>query len=191
MKIESVEFYKSVTKVSDLPKAGLPEIAFAGRSNVGKSSLLNTIMGKKLARTSATPGKTREINFFLVNGKFYFVDLPGYGFAKVAKTAKDEWQHLMEGYLKDRPELKLVLLLIDSRHPSMDSDLQMQEFLYFYGRPFGIARTKVDKLNQSELVKGKRESESFFSDYDFIMDFSSHTGHGKKELLRVLDKYLS
>ncbi|NTW49718.1 MAG: YihA family ribosome biogenesis GTP-binding protein [Chlorobiales bacterium] len=192
MKIESAEFYKSVTRVADLPNKGLPEIAFAGRSNVGKSSLLNTIMGKKgLARTSATPGKTREINYFLVNKKFYFVDLPGYGFAKVSKGTKDEWERLLEGYLKDRPELQLVVLLIDSRHPKMGSDLEMQEFLYFYGRKFAIVRTKTDKLNRSELVKSKRESESFFSDYEFMMDFSSQTGKEKKALLGALDAYIS
>lgn len=192
MKIESAEFYKSVTKIADLPNKGVPEIAFAGRSNVGKSSLLNTLMGKKgLARTSATPGKTREINYFLVNKKFYFVDLPGYGFAKVSKGTKGEWERLLESYLKDRPELQLVILLVDSRHPKMESDLEMQEFLYFYGRRFAIVRTKVDKLSQSELAKSKRESESFFSDYEFMMDFSSHTGKGKKDLLIALDAYIS
>ncbi|ACF13980.1 GTP-binding protein HSR1-related [Chloroherpeton thalassium ATCC 35110] len=192
MKIESAEFYKSVTRLEDLPKDGLPEIAFAGRSNVGKSSLMNTLMGKKdLARASATPGKTREINFFLVNGKYYFVDLPGYGFAKVSKSLQENWQQLMEGYLKSRAELKLIVLLIDSRHPALPIDLEMNEFLSFFGRRFAIVRTKTDKLNQSALAKSKRESEKAFYDFEFIMDFSSVTGKGKKELLSVLSTYLT
>lgn len=191
MKIESVEFYKSVTRLEDLPKNGFPEIAFAGRSNVGKSSLLNEIMGKKgLARTSATPGKTREINFFIINSKFYFVDLPGYGYAKVSKSLKEEWAGLLESYLRLRQELKLVVLLVDSRHPTTELDLEMDDFLSFYGRRMAVVRTKIDKLNQSMMSKAKKETESTYTECEFMLDFSAKNGRGKKELLRQLDGYL-
>lgn len=191
MKIESVEFYKSVTRLEDLPKNGFPEIAFAGRSNVGKSSLLNEIMGKKgLARTSATPGKTREINFFIINSKFYFVDLPGYGYAKVSKSLKEEWAGLLESYLRLRQELKLVVLLVDSRHPTTELDLEMDDFLSFYGRRMAVVRTKIDKLNQSMMSKAKKETESIYTECEFMLDFSAKNGRGKKELLRQLDGYL-
>jgi len=191
MKIESVEFYKSVTRLEDLPKNGFPEIAFAGRSNVGKSSLLNEIMGKKgLARTSATPGKTREINFFIINSKFYFVDLPGYGYAKVSKSLKEEWAGLLESYLRLRQELKLVVLLVDSRHPTTELDLEMDDFLSFYGRRMAVVRTKIDKLNQSMMSKAKKETESTYTECEFMLDFSAKNGRGKKELLRQFDGYL-
>ncbi len=191
MKIESAAFYKSVTRLEDLPKDNFPEIAFAGRSNVGKSSLLNTLMGHKgLARTSATPGKTREINFFIINSKFYFVDLPGYGYAKVSKSLKAKWAGLLEDYLKDRQNLKLVALLIDARHPTTSLDLEMQEFLSFYGRHLAIVRTKTDKLNQSMQSKAKKETERAYTDYDFILDFSARNGSGKKQLLSQFDDYL-
>lgn len=191
MKIESAAFYKSVTRLADLPKNNFPEIAFAGRSNVGKSSLLNTLMGHKgLARTSATPGKTREINFFIINSKFYFVDLPGYGYAKVSKSLKEEWAKLLEGYLKNRESLKLVVMLVDSRHPTSELDIEMQAFLSFYGRHLAIVRTKTDKLNQSMQSKAKRETERIYSDYDFMLDFSAKNGKGKKELLKQFDGFL-
>lgn len=190
MKISSAEFVKSVTAPHALPKDGLPEIAFVGRSNVGKSSLLNLLMGRKLARTSATPGKTRELNFFLINRKFYFVDLPGYGYAKVHRSLQDEWKELLEWYLKARPQLKLVLLLIDARHPAMENDKQMQEFLAFYGRRYALIRTKVDKLSKSELDAAHHISESFFSDYDFTADVSATKRIGQQELLAKLKPYL-
>jgi len=162
MKITSAEFIRSVTTPQALPKDGLPEIAFVGRSNVGKSSLLNLLMQRKLAHTSATPGKTRQLNFFLINRKFYFVDLPGYGYAKTSKSLQEEWRELLEWYLKARVQLKLVLLLIDARHVTMENDKQMQEFLAFYGRRYALVRTKIDKLSQAELAEARRKSEAFF-----------------------------
>ncbi|MBC8042930.1 MAG: YihA family ribosome biogenesis GTP-binding protein [Rhizobacter sp.] len=192
MRIESAEFVKSVTAHAGLPKDGLPEIAFVGRSNVGKSSMLNALTEKKgLARTSGTPGKTREINYFLVNQKFYFVDLPGYGYAKVSKTEQEKWRELIASYLQDREELKLVVLIIDARHPNLEIDLEMQEFLYFYGRRYAVVRTKADKLNQSETVKAKRLSEASFKHYEFIADFSAATGSGKSALLTKLQSFLT
>ncbi len=190
MKIRSAEFVKSVASPDALPKDGLPEIAFVGRSNVGKSSLLNLLMGRKLARTSATPGKTRELNFFLINRKFYFVDLPGYGYAKVQKSLQEEWKVLLEWYLRARTQLKLVLLLIDARHTTMAIDKQMQEFLAFYGRRYALIRTKVDKLSKAELDAARCASESFFSDYDFTADVSATKRIGQQELLAKLKPYL-
>ncbi|MFN3345019.1 MAG: ribosome biogenesis GTP-binding protein YihA/YsxC [Chloroherpetonaceae bacterium] len=192
MKITSAEFVKSVVKVEDLPKDNFPEIAFVGRSNVGKSSLLNALMKKKLAYTSATPGKTREINYFRINQKFYFVDLPGYGYAKVSKAEQDRWKVLLEAYLQNRPQLKLCLLLIDARHPDLENDKQMAEFLYFYGRRFAIARTKVDKLKKkSERDTSRKTSESFFSNYEFMLDVSAHSGEGVLDLVKHISEYLS
>lgn len=199
MKIESAEFSKSVTSASGLPAEGVTEIAFVGRSNVGKSSMLNALTQRKgLARTSNTPGKTREINFFSlkvraqgnVQHSLYFVDLPGYGYAKVSKSQQEAWQELLAAYLKEREQLKLVVLLVDSRHPQMPSDLEMQEFLYFYGRRFAIVRTKVDKLKRAELEQAHRDSEAFFGGYEFITDFSAVKGTGKTELLTKLDAYI-
>ncbi|MDX2127979.1 MAG: ribosome biogenesis GTP-binding protein YihA/YsxC [Chloroherpetonaceae bacterium] len=190
MKIESAEFVKSVKQINQLPGGNYPEIAFIGRSNVGKSSLMNQLMGKTLARTSNTPGKTREINYFFINNKFYFVDLPGYGYAKVSKTEQDEWKKLIEEFLKTRIELKLICLLIDSRHPSLESDIQMHNFLKFFGRRFSVIRTKADKLNQSEKAKSKKVSESLFDGYEFMQDFSAHNGLGKRELLLNISRFL-
>ncbi len=190
MNITSAEFIRSVTTPQALPKDGLPEIAFVGRSNVGKSSLLNLLMQRKLAHTSATPGKTRELNFFLINRKFYFVDLPGYGYAKTSKSLQEEWRELLEWYLKAREQLKLVLLLIDARHVTMENDKQMQEFLAFYGRRYALIRTKIDKLSQTELAEARRQSEAFFSGYDFTADVSATKRLGQRELLSKLKPYL-
>ena len=190
MKITSAEFIRSVTTPQALPKDGLPEIAFVGRSNVGKSSLLNLLMQRKLAHTSATPGKTRQLNFFLINRRFYFVDLPGYGYAKTSKSLQEEWRELLEWYLKARVQLKLVLLLIDARHVTMENDKQMQEFLAFYGRRYALVRTKIDKLSQAELAEARRKSEAFFSGYDFTADVSATKRIGQRELLSKIKPYL-
>lgn len=190
MRITSAEFVKSVVSPDALPKDGLPEIAFVGRSNVGKSSLLNLLMQRKLARTSATPGKTRELNFFLINRRCYFVDLPGYGYAKVEKSLQLEWKKLLEWYLEARPQLKLVLLIIDARHPQMENDKQMQEFLAFYGRRYALVRTKIDKLTKAELAAAQAASEAFFEGYEFAVNVSATKKIGQQELLSKLKPYL-
>ncbi len=191
MKLTSAEFVKSVVKIEDLPKDNFPEIAFVGRSNVGKSSLLNALMKKKLAYTSATPGKTREINYFRINQKFYFVDLPGYGYAKVSKAEQLRWKTLLEAYLQNRPQLNLCLLLVDARHPNLENDKQMAEFLYFYGRRFAIVLTKVDKLKKkSEREMSLTVSASFFSNYEFIHSVSAHSGEGILDLIKHFSAYL-
>ncbi|MCS6988739.1 MAG: ribosome biogenesis GTP-binding protein YihA/YsxC [Chloroherpetonaceae bacterium] len=185
MKITSAEFFKSVKRLEDLPKDNLPEIAFAGRSNVGKSSLLNALMRKKLAYASSTPGRTRDINFFRINQKFYFVDLPGYGYAKVSKAEQEAWKELLEAYLRNRPQLRLCVMLVDARHPEMQNDKQMSEFLYFYGRPFAIALTKIDKLKKkSERENARKAVEGFFSNYEFVQEVSAQSGEGVLDLLK-------
>lgn len=134
------------------PDLTLPEVAFSGRSNVGKSSLLNALVRRKaLARVSKTPGKTREINFFRVNHQFVLADLPGYGFARVAKTTREQWRPLIEGYLRISAPLRGVVQLIDSRHPPTPDDLLMLEFLAEIGAPTVVVLTKIDKLRTTEL----------------------------------------
>jgi len=153
-------FIKSATELQDKPQPELPEVAFAGRSNVGKSSLLNRILNRKqLAKISSAPGKTRLINYFLINERFYFVDLPGYGYAKISRQIQQKWQGMLEGYLLKSASLRLVCLLIDSRHKMMESDAQMADWLNYHDIPYAIVLTKTDKISKSEL----RTRISFFS----------------------------
>ena len=139
---------------SQFPTSGFPEIAFAGKSNVGKSSLINAMLGRRsLARTSGTPGKTRTINFYEVEKKLYFVDLPGYGYAKVSKSESAKWGGMVEGYLKERQELKTVVLLVDIRHEPGPNDLMLYDWFLHYGVQATVVATKSDKLNKGQLQK--------------------------------------
>jgi GTP-binding protein len=188
MNITSAEFFCSYSSLSGLPSDGRPEIVFVGRSNVGKSSLLNSLCSRKgLAKTSSTPGKTRLINYFIINKALYFVDLPGYGYAKVGQSERESWGKLLTGYIQKRQEIALVVALIDSRHPGMASDLEMMEFLDYCGRPFGIALTKWDKLTQAEKSKARRTVESCAPKAKFIVNYSSFSGEGREKLLTQLD----
>jgi len=147
-----VEFLKSITNLDQRPEKDLPEISFIGRSNVGKSSLLNAIWNKKnMAKISSTPGKTRLINYFLVNDFFYFVDLPGYGYAKLPKKISNTWAKMIEDYLLNSERLRLICLLVDSRHKLVENDSQMIEWLKFNNLPYIIILTKTDKLPKSKL----------------------------------------
>lgn len=151
MKINEIEFVKGVVSPAGYPRDGLPEIAFLGRSNVGKSSLLNLVTGRRsIARTSRTPGKTREINYFLINGKAYLVDLPGYGYAKVSRTQREAWAKLMAPYLQQRPTVKLIFHLIDSRHPPTDLDRVAIGLCAGSKARYVMVLTKTDKPNQRE-----------------------------------------
>ena len=152
MIIKSVEFLTSAARKEQYPPQGIPEIAFAGRSNVGKSSLINLLMNrKKLAKVSQNPGKTRTINFFLVNGTFRVVDLPGYGFAKVSKAEAEKWGPMMEEYLSGREDLLKVVQLVDVRHAPSAQDRQMYEYLQYYGLDGLVVATKADKVSRAEL----------------------------------------
>lgn len=154
MKIRSAEFILSASSPWQFPPPTLPEIAFAGRSNVGKSTLINSLLNrKKLVKTSSTPGKTQLINFFNINDKFHFVDLPGYGFAKVPEPVRKQWQRLIEAYLQERESLRNVVLIIDSRHGATAQDRQLKEWLDYYERPVLIVASKIDKLKRSQIQK--------------------------------------
>lgn len=170
------------------PEGGLPEIAFSGRSNVGKSSLLNRLVRRKaLARVSKTPGKTREINFFRVNQELVLVDLPGYGFARVSKERKAEWRPLMEGYLTNSEQLRGVVQLLDIRHEPTADDLQMVDFLAELGVPTIFALTKVDKLTKSAAAKSvERFAEELGVTQDQLVPFSAVTGEGRDELAEAI-----
>ncbi|MCS6874137.1 MAG: ribosome biogenesis GTP-binding protein YihA/YsxC [Pyrinomonadaceae bacterium] len=156
-----------------------PEIAFLGRSNVGKSSLINSLTGKKgLARTSNTPGRTQSINFFLVNNELYFVDLPGYGFAKVSKKMRDLWGRIAEEYLLERSQLKLSVHLVDARHEPSELDKKLNEWLIFHQKPHIIVATKVDKISKNQLQKSLLNVQRAFPESK-IIPYSSFTGEGK------------
>ncbi len=179
-----VQFLMSASKLEECPSGNRSEYAVAGRSNVGKSSLINTLAFQKaLARTSRTPGRTQLINYFDF-GPFLLADLPGYGYAKVSKTQQAYWQRELSRYLAGRTQLQGVLFLMDSRHPLQDNDRQMAEFLMAYDLPTWIVLTKVDQLKQSELAKNTRFITQELGLTPFL--FSSKSGRGRKELLQRL-----
>ena len=181
MKIASSEFVKSAFRPSHYATDGLPEIAFLGRSNVGKSSLINSLLQRKgLARTSNTPGRTQSINFFLINESFYFVDLPGYGFAKVSKKMREGWGKMAEEYLASRPQLALSIQLVDSRHKPTTLDTQLHEWLVFHEKPHLIAATKADKVSRSQLQRSLKEIGTALPSE--IIAYSSETGLGREAL---------
>ena len=192
MKITSTEFVTSAVKPPNYPAGELPEVALAGRSNVGKSSLLNKLINRKrLARTSNTPGRTRLINFFLVNDSFHLVDLPGYGYARVPFGERDSWRKMVESYLKTRESLRGVLLLVDCRHPPTQMDLQMYGWLKFRGLPAAVAATKADKLSRSRLLQSLKviRAELSLAEGDVLIPFSAETGQGREELLEVIGRW--
>ena len=154
MKIRSSEIEVSAIRKEQYPKEGLPEIALVGRSNVGKSSATNALLNRRnFARTSQTPGKTRTINFYKINNEFYFVDLPGYGYAKVSKSEKDKWGVIMERYLQDREELCAIFLLVDIRHEPTNDDVMMYEWIKHFGYNCVVIATKADKISRGQYQK--------------------------------------
>ena len=192
--IKSIEFLGPMaTKGGWRPPEDLPEIAFAGRSNVGKSSLLNRMMRRRsFARVSNTPGRTREINFFKVNETFVLADLPGYGYARISKARKAEWRPLIEGYLSESAVLGGVILLLDPRHDPTDDDRTMLDFLAELGVPTIVAATKIDKLKPLAAVERVRVlAERVGLDPDQIVPFSARTGEGRDELAAALVELLA
>lgn len=154
MKIKKAEFIKSAVSKEQYPQDGLPQIAFAGRSNVGKSSCINTLLERRsIARVSQTPGKTRTINFFLVNEDFYLVDLPGYGYARTSKEERLAWGRVMQAYFEQNPALRHLFLLLDIRHEPKDEDLMMYEYALHYGIPVTVIATKSDKISRGAYQK--------------------------------------
>ena len=195
MKITSAEFMLGVANIQQLPKEDMREIAFLGRSNVGKSSLLNTLCGRKsLARSSSQPGKTRELNFYLINKQFHFVDLPGYGFAKVPEQIRSSWGKMIEQYLKTRRQLALVVLLIDARHDPTALDMMMVGWLEYYELPFIVALTKADKLPRSKMpvyVKGVQSVFAPFTNCKEVIPFSSVSGEGRDQTMELIARHLA
>jgi GTP-binding protein len=202
MLIKTVEFAGAIGNTTQRPPGNLTQVAFSGRSNVGKSSLINTVLNRQrsnIARVSATPGKTREINFFRVHAmssaeaalEFFLVDLPGYGYAKVPQTVKLQWQNLMEWYLRNTPQLKGVVQLIDVRHEPSDADRTMIRYLTETDMPTLFVLTKVDKLTRSARAAQVREVvRALGVDPDQVIEFSAVTGEGKEELLDTLEDIL-
>jgi len=193
MKITKVEFVKSAVWPDHYPPATMPEIAFAGRSNVGKSSLINTLVGRKnLAKTSNTPGRTQMINFFTINEAVSFVDLPGYGFAKVSRSMKKDWGEMIEAYLKNRQNLTMVILILDIRRDPSDDDLSLRDWLESYRIPYLYILTKVDKLSNNQAINRRRIIEKILHISVGIKTilFSAITQKGKNEIWQVLDAHL-
>mgnify|MGYP000852178797 CR=1 FL=1 len=176
---------------SVLPKNDLPEIAFLGKSNVGKSSLINTLMQRKsLARTSQAPGKTQTINYYKVNDSLYFVDLPGYGYAKVSQELRQKWGKMIERYITSSPTLKLICLLVDIRHEPTENDRLMYDWIKYHGYKVLLILTKADKLKRSVLNKHIKIIEKALKveDEDMVVAFSSETKQGREEVYEIIDK---
>ena len=186
MKVTKAEFLKSAFKEDDWPKDSQPEVAFLGRSNVGKSSLINSLLAVRgLARTSSTPGRTQSLNFFSVNDRFKFVDFPGFGYARVPKNIKSSWGEMATAYLAKRRQLVLSIHIVDSRHEPTKQDLQLHEWLEEYDKPRLIVATKSDKLSNNELRKNLEHIARVLND-DSVMAYSAKSGRGREELWRVI-----
>jgi GTP-binding protein len=191
MKVKSAEFLKSGFKAADWPSGALAEIAFMGRSNVGKSSLINSLLPfRGLARTSSTPGRTQSLNFFLINEGFRFVDLPGFGYARVPKAIKSTWGEMVTSYLAKRVQLVLSIHIVDSRHEPTKLDLQLHDWLEHSAKPRLIVATKSDKLSNNELRKSLGRIKLVFSK-DPVVAFSAKTGRGRDEVWRAIESALA
>ena len=193
MRVDRVEFVKSVFSLAALPEGELPEIAFAGRSNVGKSSLMNCLLKRKgIVKVSARPGKTQSLNFYLVGDDLHLVDLPGYGYAKVDKQLQAKWQELITAYLETRPNLRCVVLIIDLRHALKDLDRMLAGWLQSNSIPWMPVYTKMDKLSRNEQSKQARllDAALGITPADRLL-FSAKTGAGRDQLITRLDAFLA
>lgn len=185
----AAQFMLAAMDPAHFPKPGPPEVAFLGRSNVGKSSLINSLLGEKLAKTSSTPGRTRSINFFSVrragksNPELLFADLPGYGYAKISREISAEWPKFVEPYLDNRETLSLSIVLVDTNIPPQDKDKQLIEWLKFNSRPFVIVGTKADRVSNNVLNNSVRTLKTAFG-VENILPYSTKTGAGRNELWR-------
>jgi GTP-binding protein len=191
MKITDVCFVKSVYHLQDLPKPVLPEFAFSGRSNVGKSSLINTLLNRKgFAKTSATPGRTQSINFMEINKAFCFVDLPGYGYANVPLSVRKKWLPLIEGYLKDRSTLRLVIIIGDIRREPQEEEMLYAAWLNQHGIPLMIVLTKIDKVTKQQQIKSLKLWKNRLVIEGEIILFSAATGEGKDRIWKHLTMFI-
>jgi len=189
MNLNNVEFIKSATSVDAVPRDGLPQIVFSGKSNVGKSSVINKLLNRKqFARVSATPGKTVHINYFLIDKKAYFVDLPGYGYAKVSKTEKARWSELMESFFRNPFYISLGVMIVDSRHKPTNDDVIMGNWFKASGCPFIVVANKIDKLKKSEIAPNMaliRETLELPDEHK-ILEFSAEKGTNRSALIAEL-----
>lgn len=189
MNLQKAEFLTSITEMSKLPKDGLPQIAFSGKSNVGKSSVINRVLNRKnFARVGETPGKTVHINFFRIDDRAYFVDLPGYGYAKVPQAEKERWGKLMEQYFSVPERIALGILIVDARHKPTENDVTMARYFQNAGRPFVVVANKLDKLKKSELEPNMaliRQTLDLLQNTRLI-PFSAEKGTGRDELVREI-----
>ncbi|MBR3161105.1 MAG: YihA family ribosome biogenesis GTP-binding protein [Bacilli bacterium] len=194
MKINSVKFITSAVRRSQYPEDFKPEFLLVGRSNVGKSSFINTLINRKnMARISAIPGKTQTLNFYLINDIFYFVDVPGYGFARVSKKLKNKFGMIIEDYLKMRENLKMVFMLVDFRHKPTEDDILMYNYLKYYNIPVTVIATKCDKVSKNSYDKNKKMvfDSLKMRDSDRLEIFSSTKKIGKKEVFEILESILN
>jgi GTP-binding protein len=200
MKVTSAKFVKSVFERSHWPRDGRPEVAFLGRSNVGKSSMINSLLRVKgLARSSNTPGRTQSLNFFLINERFHFVDLPGYGFARAPREVRETWGALVTDYLANRDTLVLSIQIVDSRHEPTTLDLQLREWLAANGKPFLTVATKSDKLSQNESHKNLARARKVLDTAAVggvgaggeLVAYSATTGRGRESVWRAIEEALA
>lgn len=187
--LQKAEFVRSAAKAGDFPRDHLPQVAFAGRSNVGKSSVINRLLNRKnFARVGAAPGKTTHINYFLIDSAFYLVDLPGYGYAKVSMAERQRWGRLMEEWFADPGLMTLGLMIVDARHKPTADDCTMAAFFKNSGRPFAVVANKLDKLRKSDIQPNlARIRETLeLTDNVKVVPFSAEKGEGKQELLNLI-----
>ena len=190
MRVASAEFLKSAFQETDWPVDPKPEIAFLGRSNVGKSSVINSLLGiRGLARTSSTPGRTQSLNFFLIDKRFRLVDLPGYGYARVPQSIKSGWGEMVTSYLAKRASLVLSIQIVDSRHEPTKLDLQLHDWFERQAKPRLILATKSDKLSKNELQKSIERARRTFKE-DSVVAYSAKTGRGREEVWRSIEAAL-
>ena len=194
MNLHNAEFVRSVTAVADCPKDDLPQIAFAGKSNVGKSSVINRIVNRKnFARVGASPGKTSQINYFKIDGKLYLVDLPGYGYAKVSKAERDRWGKLMEDYFQSAGLIHLGVQIVDARHKPTADDVTMHDYFVQTGCPVVIVANKLDKLKAREVEPNLAKIRETLNlrDDEIIVPFSAEKGTGKEQLINAILDHLN
>jgi GTP-binding protein len=193
VKVETAEYVRSAHQSGDFPRDGRPEVAFAGRSNVGKSSLLNRILGRKgLARVGGTPGRTRAVNYFLVNGRYYFVDLPGYGWARAGKDERRDWAQVVDGYLQHALPRVQIVMLVDGNVGATALDVQAYEYLSRLGAKVAVAATKIDKVTRGRLAAALRDIGGTLGLDEAVplIPVSAHAGDGLKELWSVIELHL-
>ncbi|WP_285765559.1 ribosome biogenesis GTP-binding protein YihA/YsxC [Peribacillus sp. SI8-4] len=193
MKVTSSDIVISAVKPEQYPNTPIPEFALAGRSNVGKSSFINKMINRKnLARTSSKPGKTQTLNFYIINEALHFVDVPGYGYAKVSKSERDAWGRMIETYFTSRDQLRAALLVVDLRHPPTKDDIAMYEFLKHYDLPRIVIATKADKIPKGKWQKHLKVTRQTLNmeKEDELLLFSGETGEGKEQAWGVLKKYM-